>query len=437
MGRVAFGGSGPAVNAGVIQDLDQNHEVRGLDNWVGTPYKIGIASKMMRDAHIRRSVDGLVAPLLSALWDFKPGDESPEAVEAADFCRWVFFERNRWDTVIKQATRYIRDGFALFEVTDDVTEVSQARFPLHPGSGSGITITGFHHRPAYTVYRWTQDELQPSQISAVEQWLPASDGQRAGFRTIPADRLVRLTWEQEGANYAGLAPLRSAYGPWKLKLTFTILSAIRHERQGVGIPRIGLPPEATDEEIDTATTILEGMRSNARGYLVLPDGFSFKWEETEQGGTAVEDAIEKCNRDIAFNLAQGFQLLGLSGGGGSYALSQTQEGQFAINLDVHADMIAACFNHGSDGYSPVKQLVLQNYGERVAVPVLHARHLPTRDWTKVLPVVHNLTMSGQITPDDKTEAFIREALMLPPQDKLTSRMPPIGMGAKKDTTDND
>ena len=436
MGRSVLGGTAPAINAGVINDLDQNVDLRGLDKWCGTPWKIGTASKMMRDAHVRRSVDGLVAPLLAAMWDFKPGADTDEAQEAADFCRWVFFDQNRWDTVIKQATRYIRDGFALFEITDDVIALPAGRFPKHPGGGSGIAITGFHHRPAYTVHRWIQNSKAPATLSGVEQWIPTSDAQAGGFRTIPADRLVRLTWEQEGANFAGLAPLRSAYGPWKLKITFAILSAIRHERQGVGIPRISLPPEATDEEIDTATTILESMRANSRGYLVLPAGFEFKWEETSNG-TGVESAIEACNRDIAYKLAQGFQLLGLSGGNGSYALSQTQEGQFAINLDVHAEMIAECFNRGSDGYSPIKKLIAQNYGPEVAPPKLYARHLPTRDWTKVLPVVHNLTMSGQITPDERTEAFIREALMLPPQDTENPRTPPIGLGAAKDAPEND
>ena len=434
MGAAAIGGTGPAVNAGVIQDLDQNVELRGIDNWIGTPWKIGVASKMMRDAHVRRSVDGLTAPLLSAMWDFKPGADTEEAREAADYCRWVFFEQNRWDSVIKQATRYIRDGFALFEVTDDTASLPAGRFPRHPGNGTGITITGIHHRPAFTVHRWIQNPQNPATINGVEQWIPTSDGQRGGFRTIPADRLIRLTWEQEGANYAGLAPLRSAYGPWKLKLTFSVLSAIRHERQGVGLPRITLPPEASDEEIDTAQSILESMRANARGYLVLPAGFEFKWEETEHG-TGIEESIEKCNRDIAFNLAQGFQLLGLTGGSGSYALSQTQEGQFAISLDVHADMIAACFNRGSDGYSPVKTLIAQNYGPEVAPPKLYARHLPTRDWTKVLPVVNALTMSGQLTPDERTEAFIREALMLPPQDTANPRSPLVGVAAAKDAND--
>ena len=136
MGRSVLGGTAPAINAGVINDLDQNVDLRGLDKWCGTPWKIGTASKMMRDAHVRRSVDGLVAPLLAAMWDFKPGADTDEAQEAADFCRWVFFDQNRWDTVIKQATRYIRDGFALFEITDDVIALPAGRFPKHPGGGS-------------------------------------------------------------------------------------------------------------------------------------------------------------------------------------------------------------------------------------------------------------------------------------------------------------
>ena len=62
-----------------------------------------------------------------------------------------------------------------------------------------------------------------------------------------------------------------------------------------------------------------------------------------------------------------------------------------------------------------------NYGDQVAVPKLTVRNTPTKDWTKVLPVVHNLSVSGLVTPDDSTEAFIRDVLRLPQQDKSTAR----------------
>ena len=47
----------------------------------------------------------------------------------------------------------------------------------------------------------------------------SSDAEPYGEHYIDASRLLRFTWDQEGANFTGLAPLRSAYGPWKTKLT--------------------------------------------------------------------------------------------------------------------------------------------------------------------------------------------------------------------------
>ena len=62
-----------------------------------------------------------------------------------------------------------------------------------------------------------------------------------------------------------------------------------------------------------------------------------------------------------------------------------------------------------------------NYGEGVAVPKMAAQNMPTRDWSKILPVVHNLSMSGVLTADDVTESFVRKVLRMPQRDPETAR----------------
>jgi hypothetical protein len=272
------------------------------------------------------------------------------------------------------------------------------------------------------VDRWHQSKQNPQQIEAITQFIIGSDGEKAGFRRVEADRLIRFTENQDGANFEGLATLRSAYGPWKIKIALQVIESIKHERQGIGTPTIRLPEGAIDEDIDTAQTILSEMRAHQKGYLILPHGYEFTWEATSQGdGTAISEAIERCNRDIAVNVGAGFMLLGLTGKTGSFALATSQQGQFEIGLEGDARFISDTFNSGADGWSPIERIVRMNYGEGVAVPKMAAQNMPTRDWSKILPVVHNLSMSGVLTADDVTESFVRKVLRMPQRDPETAR----------------
>ena len=72
----AFGGAGTLINGGTIDDLDANSALRG-DLWYGTPYNLGIADKMIRDAHVAKSLHYITGPLRAASWDFEPASNEP------------------------------------------------------------------------------------------------------------------------------------------------------------------------------------------------------------------------------------------------------------------------------------------------------------------------------------------------------------------------
>jgi len=417
----AKGGAGSNIRAGIIDDLDQNTALHN-EKWYGTPLTIGIADKMIRDAHVRKSLDYVSGPLRAAQWDFEPASTAPIDREVADFCKFVFFENLNWDQALRNILKYKIHGFSLLEQTDGIRAIPAERFPEHPGRGQGAVITGLHHRPAWTVDKWHQSKENPLQIHSVTQFIIGSDGEKAGFRRVEAERLIRFTEAQDGANFEGLATLRSAYGPWKIKIALQVIESIKHERQGIGTPTIRLPEGAIDEDIDTAQTILSEMRAHQKGYLILPHGYDFSWESTSTGdGTAISEAIERCNRDIAVNVGAGFMLLGLLGKTGSFALANSQQGQFEIQLESDARFICENFNSGADGWSPVERIVRMNYGDAVRMPKMIAQNMPTRDWSKILPVVHNLSMSGVLTPDDVTESFVRTVLRMPQRDPDTAR----------------
>ena len=376
----------------------------------------------MRDAHVRKSLDYIIGPLRAAHWEFEPTSTEPIDLEIAAFCEHVFFESINWDQALRNILKYKIAGFSLLEQTDAVEDISAAKFPNHPGGGQGIVITGLHHRPAWTVERWHQSSVNPLMIEGVTQHIIGSDGEQSGFRRIDADRLIRFTENQDGANFEGMATLRSAYGPWKMKIALQVIESIKHERQGVGTPTIRLPENAIDEDIDVAQTILSEMRAHQKGYLILPHGYEFTWESTSQGdNTAISEAIERANRDISVNVNAGFMMLGLTGKMGSYALATSQQGSFEISLESDARFICSTMNRGSDGWSPVERLVRLNYGDAVQVPKMVALNLPTRDWSKVLPVINQLAITGVIQPDDELEAFTRRVLRIPEADLSTTR----------------
>ena len=420
--RTAIGGAGSMIHGGMISDHTESNGDLDAEKWYGSPSSAGVADKMLRDSHCRMSMEYVTGPLRAASWEFEAGGPSDLDKEAADFANWNFFKRLSWDRFLRDALLYKSHGFSLFEVTDDVERVP-AKFTRHPGAGQGVVITGLHHRPAWSTHKWIQSKTSPTQLKAWEQYVNFSDGEKPGVRRISAKRLLRFTENQRGAVFHGFPTLRSAYGPWKVKLTLAIVEAMAHERAHLGTPTIRLPEGAADEDIDVAAEILASMNSQAKGFMILPHGVDFGWETVSKSdGTAIAETIERANRDIALNTGAGFMLLGLQGQSGSYALATSQQGQFEIGLETDAAFIASVINNGSDGWSAVERLTRLNYGEQVAVPQLVTRNMPTRDWSRVLPVIHNLSTSGVIRSDEKLEGFIRDVLRLPQRDQATERL---------------
>lgn len=422
---VAIGGAGTSIFSGNIDTLEPNSEVKGA-LWYGSPGRPGIVQKMVRDPHVRKSLGSIVGNLLQGIWDFVPAKASGARIklanEIADLCRWQFFELIDWAQVLMDQLKCLRDGFSIHEFTDDARAIDVERFPLHPGNGIGVVYTGFHHRPAWTISRWIQSKTNTADLDGVVQYLRGSDAERAGEVTIPASRLIRATQEQEGADYQGFALLRSAYGAWKSKVVLTIVQMILHERTGSGLPGMTLPAGVSPDspEVTKARSILEQIRSHEKGYVILPNGWSFSWNTNDGlGGVAqaLEAAIERCNRDIAHNVGAVFMLLGSgTSANGSYALAQTQKSQSQIDQEVFAHFILRVWNRGMDGWSPVKRFVRMNYGADAAehlCPTMVVKNLPSREWAGVLPLLKQLVDAKVIVADEALEDWARVNLNAP------------------------
>lgn len=422
--RSPDGGAGLDIFAGQLRDwLDENTKTRGY-NWAGRPGVLGESYKMQVDAFVRQGRDATVNPLLAAYWDVEEGADTPLGKEIASFVAWNLFDVLPWQFVLQTACNgYIRDGVALFEKTEDVIDLPEGKFPLHPGKTQGVALNGLHYRPTWTIAEWRQAK-DPSKLKSVLQYLVGSDVEKAGFKEIASEHLLRFTWEQEGANFEGNSIYRSVWGYWFAKRILMRIELISHEKNHVAQPFIEMPNEtdvnqATDD-LERLAADLKNFRAHHQGYHLIPPGYAVNFK-SGAANTPIRATIDALDFAIMLGFGAAFLLLGRKSTGAGYALAETQAGQHALSLQKHASFIETVFNVGMDGHSIIKQLVMMNYGPNAPVPKLKVRNLPTVDWKSALPVVYQGLDMGALKMDDVLDTFIRKVLMLPKADPATQR----------------
>lgn len=451
---VGTGHTGITIHWGQVTGEEDNDEVL-REKWYGDIGSLGIADQMIAtDGHVRASMETISNPLTQAIWGARAAKGKDAYEEHARFAQHVLFKTVSLDRYLRQAVDYLGKGYTLFEITTDIVDIPAELFPLHPspavnGKKKALAITGLEPRLPRTVKQWVMDPSAPMRVKAIEQWIP-SDDQTNGFNgsSSPANAIrppaktsgykrldfvradgtpavIRHTLDQRGNNPEGLARLRSIYFSWKSKRALRILDAVRHERQNNGTPTITLPAGFTKDDELKAAEILKALRGHERAFIVLPNGYTFEWNTSGSGGgTNVQQAIEYCDREIWMNVHAPFMLLGGNGDTGSYSLADTINDVRLLGLEGHVKLICEPWNVGLDGPAIIPWLIRSNYGEQSLYPELCALNLPTRDWSKILPVVLDAINAGAITIDDPLEDFIRQVTSLPLRDPATARKKP-------------
>lgn len=432
---IAGGAGKPAIYGGTIStsELEPNEDLRG-DKWYGSPTKPGMVARMMRDPYCRASVRMLVGNLLHGRYDF----EAPKTVrssqrELADelvrFSRWQWLERVAWKGLLAQLLRAAPDGFSIVEIEDANVPIDREAFPNHPGGGFAYVYTRFHHRPASTITRWRQSKACPTHLESVTQQLLGSDTEDARDVEIPASRFIRLTFDQEGANFPGLAVLRSASMDFKNKVILTLVQMMLFDRAGAGVPSMELPEGSSPDEYRKARQILEAIRAHEKNWMTLLPGMKFDWNIPNASGIAeaIDAAIRRCNEGIFANVDAQFLSLGASGkGGGSHALAEVQKSTHQLGVETRADELLAPLNFGSDGWSPIKRSIAMNYGEEIAetlTPRAIVRNLPSRDISGRMKLAVEGTKVGMIRMSDSLEEWALDGLDAPPVDETSVRVP--------------
>lgn len=405
------GGAGTRITFGEIESLDENRRAYGR-NWRGRPGELGTAQKMLTNVYVGASRDGVVDLVVRGEWDFEPGADTPEAKEAAAYQRYIWFECLPWKRNIGRIGRNLFTfGHVVEELTDEARNFPIDRFPLHPGRGLGVVCTGMHERPSWSIERWLQNPKAPEQLSGIVQTLTGADGEKPRDVTIPSDRFLRMTWQQEGADYEGNAIQRRQLGPWFVLRMLSKIELLTHNKNHQPVPVITRGENANEDDDKKMAVGVSRWQADDRAFITLPFGYSLDLMKSSPG-TAIREAKQDCKFDIFQNVGLGFLQHGQGNTHGSFALADVQNAHGMSRLDVFGDFLCDGFNFGFDGWSPVERYHRLNYGALVPTPRLVLRHMPTVDFTAILPILFDGVEIGAVDPRG-LDSFARRVMRAP------------------------
>jgi hypothetical protein len=157
---------------------------------------------------------------------------------------------------------------------------------------------------------------------------------------IPVDRLVAYVWDQEPGNWVGRSIYRSMYRNWLIKDRLLRVDAVKHERNGVGMPIIEAPPGATPVDIQDLDNMAQEYKVGERGGGAVPYQTKLRLVGTEGSIPDTIGSIRFQNEEMARSMLMMFMQLGQTETG-SRALGQSFIDWFALQQAFIADWVVA------------------------------------------------------------------------------------------------
>jgi len=423
---------GTPVVGGFLLDMGEyNPELQGRA-------AISHYEKMRRgDAQVRATLAACKLPVQSAKWELvvqdvgaaprgRPGqaqgpaptsstgagkNTKAKAQEIAEFVKDNLFGgleyrtstgalvTQSWNEVVRNALLMLDFGCAIHE---DVWTVD----------GNYIRLRRLAERAPLTFYRW-HVEPDGETLVAMEQY-----GYR-GFQflnvLLPAEKMCRFTYQQEAANFWGIALQRAMYPHWYVKSQLYRIDAIANERNALGIPVFKLAPGFSKEDKEAAYNFVTQLATHEATGLVEPPGDQYTGLRIVGYEGRLRDvmpSIQHHNTMISIAALAMFMQLGQEGRGGSRALGESHGSFFLLALQNLADQIAATITATS-----VRRLVAYNFGDGAPVPRLVAANVQSRDISELADVLAKFATAGLAISDEDLRSFIRQELALPAETK--------------------
>lgn len=397
-----MGSTGTPIMYGYISE-EINPKLRGV-HWSK------VYDEMRKtDAQVNASLLAMELPIRATKWYVEPAKNENGETEDTDKQIALFVEKslfeymdNTWDDLLREVLTMLPFGFSVFEKvfwmkrTDEGDKIILQKLAFRKQS----TI---NNRTQKDNTPWVTQMLQTPATSGVNKW--------SSQISIPAEKLVIFSHRREWDNYEWVAVLRSAYKHRFIKDKLYKYDAIRHERQGVGIPVIYMPDGATEWDKAYAEKIVKNIRATEQTGVVMPWSKS-KWWEFEYAdlrawqSTDFDKSIEHHNREIVKNILAQFLELGNTASG-SRSLGESQTAYFLMSLEAVAKYICDIFNRHI-----IRQLTDLNFDTR-RYPLLRFESLNTTNKKDLVDMVSSLVSGGILSPDDTVQGYMRDLLDLP------------------------
>jgi hypothetical protein len=246
-------------------------------------------------------------------------------------------KRFSWYNHVHTALKALKYGHYFFEQVGEITDEG-------PGGRQvwRLRKLGPRHPRTITEIIVAQD----GGLVAVQQGYPGAAV--PGFNVsrnppIPIDQLVAYVWDQEPGNWVGRSMYRPMYKNYLIKDRLLRVDAIKHERNGVGMPIIEAPEGASKTQIADLDKMAQEYKVGERGGGALPFGAKLTLVGTQ--GT-LPDTIASMrfqNEEMARSMLMMFMQLGQTETG-SRSLGKTFIDWFSIQQEMIADWLCDTAN---------------------------------------------------------------------------------------------
>ncbi len=316
------------------------------------PRSVSVYDNMSNDAQCQGLFMGATAAIQRYSWYVEPNDCDPSYVEAlaADLNLPVgldaakqaalsgtkrgvlsYQRRAGWYAHLRLALKALQYGYYYFEQVGEIQpngpggkEIWRLKKlgPRHPRTITEIWI-GYDGNLLLVKQGWGEGMPGKPSTAAPE---------------IPIDRLVCYVWDQEPGNWTGRSIFRPMYRNWLVKDRLLRVDAIKHERNGVGMPIVNAPEGATRADIQDLDRMAQEYKAGERGGGALPYGAKLTLQGTQGALPDTIASIRFQNEEMARSMLMMFFQLGQTESG-SRALGQTFIDWFTLQQEMIADWI--------------------------------------------------------------------------------------------------
>jgi hypothetical protein len=231
---------------------------------------------------------------------------------------------------------------------------------------------------------------------------------------IPVDRLVMYVWEKEGANWHGRSMLRAIYRNWLIKDRLLRVDAVKHERNGMGVPVAFGAPGMTNGELQALARLAQSYKAGESAGAAFPYQTDLKLLGVQGSLPDTIASINLHNEEMARRWLMMFLQLG-STLHGSRSLGKDFVDYFQLAQEHVANWALDTFNE-----HVVEDWWDWNYGEdeEYAPFVMYERDDDPRFAAADLAL---MIQNKVIQVDDEIEQAVREAMDLPAFDSDNER----------------